>query len=721
MIKVVCLVLLILIISTCGVNSSQCPCEIGETEPGHNLRPINTLCALLEPSVENPTPIKQSLDDACTNSRLGIKYVDNVEQATKEHCSVLFVFVRAQDRSPTTPYHRSLCPGKCEGGVPHLVLPADWFRTSTVTVKGSDDLSLTCSLSLVQFMRRHVSPYARSFSLATLIKELYWRRIQECNEEKVWMGMYKEYRRLDPENPARSSGHARDSKRNGQESRHKYITRRKVSSVVIWVGSTDQMSKRIVHAQSQTLLGQINEGTEAVVGWSADDYVYPCRKDSYKCPGGRLGNRKFKYLPASDVDAMGPGWACAQRRPMRSLAHVLLLYDPSFIVLVDDDTYVNYPLLLHRFGPVLRGNAARERPVVLGELRGRQGDAGHVSKDGFVIGGSGYILGRNAINRLQAREVAWLGGLGLPGVVSADGGGGGTDGPLFDEQRSTDQMKHLSVLAEAVSILDDSSNNCTTRVQRAGGSYESEGDERSLCVGPLQPRRRRIAGSHAPYLRPGGVVAPSKVGASHDPSKQGNNSPLHQVVPAQERLVDFCAKLMSGEHTCQHSDHVMGRCLLYGADAVYANVACESLVPLETVPPHIPLGMCFMAKECDVTRHVTCHRYLPSGAPLLALRGPDGRSTDFEKDEEAVRRAMQLAARVNFRHAYKRSSKRSAGGGNAIEIDYSKEVNNEPLRELMQYLASGGTGEGYPVRKPDKASNFRVFSSTWDGNVTDTH
>ena len=105
----------------------------------------------------------------------------------------------------------------------------------------------------------------------------------------------------------------------------------------------------------------------------------------------------------------------------------------------------------------------------------------------------------------------------------------------------------------------------------------------------------------------------------------------------------------------------------------------------------------------------------------MALRGPDGRSTDFEKDEEAVRRAMQAAARVNFRHAYKRSSKRSAGGGNAIEIDYSKEVNNEALRELMQYLASGGTGEGHPVRKPDKASNFRVFSSTWDGNVTDTH
>ena len=95
----------------------------------------------------------------------------------------------------------------------------------------------------------------------------------------------------------------------------------------------------------------------------------------------------------------------------------------------------------------------------------------------------------------------------------------------------------------------------------------------------------------------------------------------------------------------------------------------------------------------------------------------------MEKDEEVVRRAMQLTDKVNFRSALKRGTKNGGGGGGGgmIDIDYDKEVNNQALLELMQYLAGGGTEEGNPVRKPGKASNFRVYSSTWNGNVTDTH
>ena len=175
----------------------------------------------------------------------------------------------------------------------------------------------------------------------------------------------------------------------------------------------------------------------------------------------------------------------------------------------------------------------------------------------------------------------------------------------------------------------------------------------------------------------------------------------------------------------------MGRCLLYGADAVYSNVVCESLVPLETVPSHIPLGMCFMAKECDVQRHVTCHRYLPSGKPLMAEVGSDGRSTDVAKDDEVVRRAMQLTA-CAFPQRLEEGRKEGQWQWQwqwwwwwwweVVEVDYSREVNNEALLELTRYLASGSSqGKGNPARKFDKSSNFRVFSSTWDGNITDTH
>jgi hypothetical protein len=31
------------------------------------------------------------------------------------------------------------------------------------------------------------------------------------------------------------------------------------------------------------------------------------------------------------------------------------------------------------------------------------------------------------------------------------------------------------------------------------------------------------------------------------------------------RLIDLCANLMAAENTCHHSDHSLGRCLVYGA------------------------------------------------------------------------------------------------------------------------------------------------------------
>ena len=707
--------------------SAPCPCEYGALEPGKDLGPQLTLCVLLEPSLgTNVESIKRNINDSGTVAQVGVHYIGKWEQATKDHCSVLFVITKPVDRNETATYHRSLCPGRCEV-IPVVSIPGTWLEKSMLTVDGADDLSLTCSMSLSGFMRRHATPYTRSFPLTTLIKEIFWRRIQECNEEKVWLKMYKEYRRIDPR-PSSVNPNAKAKSKRGRD-REGSISRRKVSSVVIWVGSTNEISQKMVHQQAQTLLGQPFEGTEAVIGWSADDFLYPCREGSHKCPGGHTGNKKYKFLPQSAVDAMGFGWACAQRRPLRALAHVLLLYDPSFVVLVDDDTFVNFPLLLHRFGPILRGPSTREEAVVLGELMGRQGDAGHVSKDGFVIGGSGYILGRNAVNRLQSREVAWLGGLGLPSDVPISVTK--ADGPLFDGQRSNEQMKILSILSEAVAILEDKeSNNCSAHVHKLD-SFGADNDQ--SCIGPLVPRRRRSSGSHTHLRAAGGAASQTLVKGGHSVGGIDYDGPLHQVVGIKDRLIDLCVRVLSSEHTCQHSDHVMGRCLLYGADAVYTNVACESLVPLETVPSTVPLGMCFMAKECDVQRHVTCHRYMPAGSPLLAESKEDGRSSNFGKDEVAVRKAMELIAKVNFRGALraKRGGKRGSDSGSRsrswngdtkrgqVEVDYSQEKDNEGLLELMQYLASGGKGN--PARKHDKGSNFKLFSSTWDGKITDTH
>jgi hypothetical protein len=65
------------------------------------------------------------------------------------------------------------------------------------------------------------------------------------------------------------------------------------------------------------------------------------------------------------------GWGCAQRRPLRALAHATLLFDTDFVLLVDDDSYINIKLLLHEgiFSGIIMSEL-RNSPLVLGQLTG---------------------------------------------------------------------------------------------------------------------------------------------------------------------------------------------------------------------------------------------------------------------------------------------------------------------------------------------------------------
>lgn len=80
-------------------------------------------------------------------------------------------------------------------------------------------------------------------------------------------------------------------------------------------------------------------------------------------------------------------------------------------------------------------------------------------------------------------------------------------------------------------------------------------------------------------------------------------------VTTARRLVDLCSNVMASENTCLHSDHSISRCLIYGANAIANSVICHSFV--DNPPKNITFGMCFMAKSCDLHRHITCHRYRP--------------------------------------------------------------------------------------------------------------
>jgi hypothetical protein len=68
---------------------------------------------------------------------------------------------------------------------------------------------------------------------------------------------------------------------------------------------------------------------------------------------------------------------------------------------------------------------------------------------------------------------------------------------------------------------------------------------------------------------------------------------------------------MADPNTCQHSDHSLGRCLMYAVAADPVAAACQSTV--EPWPDTINIGMCFITPSCNVSHQISCHRYKPNG------------------------------------------------------------------------------------------------------------
>ena len=465
--------------------------------------------------------------------------------------------------------------------------------------------------------------------------------------------------------------------------------RRRVQAIVIWIGSNASLA--LMHEQARMLEGQPHIGHNAVVGWAADDLTYACQDSATRCWDPR-GVSRFKVLPSSAINYMKKGWGCAQRRPLRVLAHTLLLYDPTFVVLVDDDTFVNFPMLMQRWSTYLLDTMVKE-PIVLGERMGKWGERGHLSKKGLFAGGSGYILGKALLAQLVAHEVWALGGLGIergPDSVAL-----AKDQAFYgDAYRSSLQMSALSVLADAVG---QSNRKCpksevyeTEQKNMVFGSSNT-GD---MCISSLLPKRRKsvlhgqkhsVSASttvaETGLLQPKNWYWPSS-SLLDMPSKAKDSLNAYpfdsMVVPINTRLIDLCSALMSNEGTCQHSDHAMGRCLLYGASGIPVGAVCETQVPLHTVPKIDPLtgeavmiGMCFAARECDLDTMITCHRFKPN---------------------------------TNSAFANKQLSKDKV----------------EPLflkggKDLALYLA------GVPMKLQSKQSYYKVFSSFWNGTHSDTN
>lgn len=203
---------------------------------------------------------------------------------------------------------------------------------------------------------------------------MFWRRIAECKERKHWKSSIS------------VEIHAADTytKRYYAEKASYHLKPRPVFSVVIWIGTSERFD--LMEGQAKVLDDQQFDSyfsflpsREYVVPFFASEATFSCRENSTNCVG-----KNGLFLPKSDINRMPKGWGCAQRRPLRTLAHVLLLFEPEFVLMVDDDTFVNYHLLVDRYRTDIMGVMQR-LPILLGEF---QGQPTQLTSKGIFAGGS---------------------------------------------------------------------------------------------------------------------------------------------------------------------------------------------------------------------------------------------------------------------------------------------------------------------------------------------
>jgi hypothetical protein len=232
--------------------------------------------------------------------------------------------------------------------------------------------------------------------------------------------------------------------------RESHFEKRRIFGLILWVGSVSRLD--LIRNQAQVLFGQSKEefeGEDGVIGWLATEHQYPCRFASTICTEVTSNLAYFNYMPTTQMNVASVGWGCAQRRVLRALAHILHLFEPKFILTVDDDTWVNYKMLIN--GGLINGyikNDLVRLNLILGSLTmGRK-----VTRHGFYYGGAGYLFGEAVIKKLTSTTLV---------------------GPTAnrDEYRDDITMIFLSLYREAVK---NSINTCPDCIQVEGNATEDK-------------------------------------------------------------------------------------------------------------------------------------------------------------------------------------------------------------------------------------------------------
>jgi hypothetical protein len=194
-----------------------------------------------------------------------------------------------------------------------------------------------------------------------------------------------------------------------------------------------------------------SDDSKRIFGWMAAEDIYSCRIGTTICTDITRNWAYFNYMPTTQMNVVSSGWSCAQRRQLRSIQHSLLLFDPQFLLMVDDDTFVNVDKI--KWGGPLTNyimNGLQRENVVFGQLTlGKK-----ITKHGFYYGGAGYFLGAAAIKRLVSNE--------LLGPVAQ-----------VDEYRDPMQMANLALLKQVANANTScpKENPCVTIISNPDGAY----------------------------------------------------------------------------------------------------------------------------------------------------------------------------------------------------------------------------------------------------------
>ena len=338
------------------------------------------------------------------------------------------------------------CPGICQS-IPYSEIPINWLLppynisrelTCSLTIgaifsphnhstfrnlrdeidyeQANEAISNNFELSIENIPNNHV------VLLGLMLRSIARRRVEECRERGYWSrGSWFDEINMNDQHHL-SLHNATWTDESYLHPRKSVFTRRPVYGLIIWVGSNARLS--LVRAQMEVLRNQHDkEDMQRIFGWAAFEDTYPCREGTTLCKV----KPHLSGMPPSYIDTKGAGWACAQRRQLRAMSHALLLYDPDFLLVVDDDTYVNVDLIT--YGTNLSKfilTVMKINPIVYGEKWGY-----FISNNGYFLGGAGYLMGRGVIDKLVSYTLS-----GRPGES--------------DIYRNSKLMKNLEFFPEVV-------------------------------------------------------------------------------------------------------------------------------------------------------------------------------------------------------------------------------------------------------------------------------